>query len=57
MLTVGFHQPHLCLRGTTVAMYDYANFNTKKHVCEALIPLMLPDNYQPLLSQKSLYDL
>ena len=27
MLTVGFHQPHLCLRGTTVAMYDYANFN------------------------------
>ena len=31
---------------------ENANFNTKKHVCEALIPLMLPDNYQPLLSQK-----
>ncbi len=27
MLTVGFHQPHLCLRGTTVAMYDYAYYN------------------------------
>ena len=27
MLTVGFHQPHLCLRGTTVAMHDYAYYN------------------------------
>ncbi len=26
-MRIGFYQPHLCLRGTTVAMYDYAYYN------------------------------
>ncbi len=26
-MKVGFYQPHLCLRGTTVAMFDYAFYN------------------------------
>jgi hypothetical protein len=26
-MKVGFYSPHLCLRGTTVAMYDYAYYN------------------------------
>ena len=26
-MKIGFYQPHLCLRGTTVAMYDYAFYN------------------------------
>lgn len=29
MLTVGFYQAHLCLRGTTVALFDYAYHNQK----------------------------
>jgi len=28
-MRIGFFQPHLCLRGTTVAMYDYAFYNEK----------------------------
>jgi hypothetical protein len=28
-MKVAFFQPHLCLRGTTVAMYDYAIYNEK----------------------------
>lgn len=28
-MIIGFYQPHLCLRGTTVAMYDYAYYNEK----------------------------
>jgi hypothetical protein len=26
-MKIGFYQPHLCLRGTTVAMFDYAFYN------------------------------
>lgn len=26
-MKIAFYSPHLCLRGTTVAIYDYANFN------------------------------
>ena len=26
-MRIGFYQPHLCLFGTTVSMFDYANFN------------------------------
>jgi hypothetical protein len=26
-MRIGFYQPHLCLRGTTVAMFDYAYYN------------------------------
>jgi uncharacterized protein (DUF2252 family) len=28
-MIVGFYSPHLCLRGTTVAMFDYAFYNEK----------------------------
>lgn len=47
MLIVGFHQPHLCLRGTTVAMYDYAYYNQKILGNKSVIFYCddLPDNY------------
>ena len=36
-MKVAFFQPHLCLRGTTVAMYDYAYYNEKLLGNESII--------------------
>tara|TARA_Y100000052_G_C2953229_1_gene88665 strand:+ start:295 stop:1245 length:951 start_codon:yes stop_codon:yes gene_type:complete len=36
-MKVAFYSPHLCLRGTTVAMYDYAYYNEKLLGNESII--------------------
>lgn len=43
---IAFHSPQLCLRGTSVAMYDYARFNEELLENESIIVLPISNLYK-----------
>jgi hypothetical protein len=58
-MKIGFYQPHLCLRGTTVAMFDYAFYNQKLLNNESVIFYDKNDhrNNQTVINKFSIFKL